>query len=56
MLDEFGNAIGQVAAISVDDEGERRVGGSGAMSSSAPMVFHDAVSARDILALVKTVQ
>ena len=51
MLDEFGNVIGQVATISVNDEAERRVGGSGSMGGSAPMVFHDAVSARDVLAL-----
>lgn len=53
VLDEFGNAIGQVATISVDDEGERRVGGSGATSGSALMVFHDAVSARDVFGLAR---
>jgi hypothetical protein len=52
VVDEFGNVIGQVATISVDDESERRVGGSGVTSGSTPMVFHDAVSARDVFGVV----
>jgi hypothetical protein len=53
VVDEFGNAIGQVATISVENEGERRIGESVAAGGSAPMVFHDAVSAGDVLGLIQ---
>jgi hypothetical protein len=51
VLDECGNAIGQVSTISLaEDEGHDRLSTN---NQPATIIFHEAASARDVLALVK---
>lgn len=56
VLDDSGNVIGQVCTIAV--EGEDKAGPEAASAGISvpdpmPIVFHEAVSARDVLALIK---
>ena len=54
VLDECGNAIGHVSTIAAVSE-EKDAGEESAPSSGATMIiFHEAVSARDVLRLVKS--
>lgn len=53
VLDDCGNAVGQVSTISI--EGDDTPANANASSETAPatIVFHEAVSARDVAALIK---
>jgi len=53
VLDESGNAIGQVSTISVEGGDESVNTSVTPEAASATIVFHEAVSARDVAALVK---
>jgi hypothetical protein len=54
VIDRFGNAVGHFSAVSVHGEKPRSEGaGDQSHANEAVMVFHDAVCAADVLALVK---
>jgi S1-C subfamily serine protease len=54
VLDEFGNAIGHVSLVSFPDEEVPSPGpGPARDAASASIIFHQAVSARDVLLLIK---
>jgi hypothetical protein len=53
VLDEFGNVLGQVCMISVDGDGDGASADPPRTATPATIVFHEAVSARDVIGLVK---
>ena len=53
VLDDCGNVIGQVSTISVETGIEATGAGKPPESLPAPIIFHEAVSAHDVLALIK---
>ncbi|HEY5912003.1 MAG TPA: serine protease [Verrucomicrobiae bacterium] len=54
VLDEFGNAIGHVSTISVIEDEESTEADKPNASGPTMIVFHEAVSAKDVLRLINT--
>lgn len=53
VLDEYGNAMGHVSSISVISEEDQVDAGGVAAPCPAVITFHEAVSARDVLSLIR---